>query len=110
MFSQLRQWFGGGPAVDYASLQREGALIIDVRSEVEYRGGHINGSRNIPLNRLSAQVGGFPKDRPLILCCASGMRSAAARQVLQDLGFSRVYNGGGWQSLQQKIQQQNPIR
>ncbi|RYD87167.1 MAG: rhodanese-like domain-containing protein [Sphingobacteriales bacterium] len=104
MFSQIRQFFGGGPAVDYRSLQREGALIIDVRSESEFNAGHLGAARNVPLSELLGYAEKLPKDKPLILCCASGIRSATARKLLQSKGFSRVYNGGGWQSLRSKLQ------
>jgi rhodanese-related sulfurtransferase len=49
------------------------------------------------LNRLK------DKQRCVITCCASGMRSRAAKNILQSLGYTQVYNGGGWYSLQQKI-------
>jgi rhodanese-related sulfurtransferase len=43
------------------------------------------------------------KNQPIITCCASGMRSASAKSILQSNGFTQVYNGGGWSSLQNKI-------
>ncbi|HEY4629318.1 MAG TPA: rhodanese-like domain-containing protein, partial [Flavobacterium sp.] len=40
---------------------------------------------------------------PIITCCASGMRSASAKSILKSSGFTKVYNGGGWSSLKNKI-------
>jgi rhodanese-related sulfurtransferase len=43
------------------------------------------------------------KNKPIIACCASGMRSASAKSILQSNGFSNVYNGGSWMSLNNKL-------
>lgn len=103
MLQFLKKLFGGGPAVDFKTLVQEGALIIDVRTPGEYSSGHIKGSKNIPLQSLQSQVGKIKKDKPVITCCASGMRSASAKSILKSNGFAEVYNGGGWASLQSKI-------
>ena len=92
-----------GPAVDYAALLKQGATIIDVRTKAEYAGGHIKGSINIPLNNLSNHYAKLKKDKPIITCCASGMRSSQAKSILKSNGFNEVYNGGGWMSLQNKL-------
>lgn len=99
----LRKLFGLGPALDYADLVANGAVILDVRSKGEYAGGHIKGSINIPLDQLTNRLGQLKKDKPVITCCASGMRSASARQILKSKGFADVHNGGGWGSLQYKL-------
>jgi phage shock protein E len=82
----------------------KGAQIIDVRTPSEFKSGHIQGSLNIPLSNISENLTKIKKDKPVITCCASGMRSASARSVLVSKGFREVHNGGGWMSLQQKIQ------
>jgi phage shock protein E len=84
---------------DFAKLIKEGALIIDVRTAAEYAGGHIKGSSNIPLGDLSRQTVKLNKDKPLILCCASGIRSSTACRTLRSKGFTRIYNGGSWIAL-----------
>jgi rhodanese-related sulfurtransferase len=53
---------------------------------------------------LPNQYSKLKKDETIITCCASGMRSASAKSLLQSKGFLKVYNGGGWSSLQSKIQ------
>jgi rhodanese-related sulfurtransferase len=92
----------GGTSVDFAELVQNGAQIIDVRTKAEYEGGHIEGSLNIPLQVLESNLGKLKKDKPIITCCASGMRSGSAKSVLEAQGFE-VYNGGGWAGLSRKI-------
>lgn len=77
----------------------QGATIIDVRSKTEFEGGHLRNSVNIPLDSLPKQIGGMDKDKPIITCCASGIRSGSAKRMLKAQGFE-VVNGGGWLSLQ----------
>jgi len=102
--SFLTKLFGAAPAADYKSLMQKGAVILDVRTPQEYQGGHIKGSINIPLQALNpAALAKLKKDKPVITCCASGMRSASAKSILLSNGFTEVYNGGGWSSLQHSL-------
>ena len=103
MMDALKSMFGMGPTVDYNELMTKGAQIIDVRTPGEYAGGHIKGSKNIPLQSLSNNLSKINKNKPVITCCASGMRSASAKSVLQNNGFTEVHNGGGWSSLNAKL-------
>lgn len=103
MLSLLKKIFSTGPKTDYKLLIQNGAIIIDVRSKGEYQGGHIKGSTNIPLDILSHNLSKIKKDKCVIVCCASGMRSASAKSILKSNGFAEVYNGGGWMGLQNKI-------
>lgn len=88
---------------DFKELVNKGALIMDVRSPGEFNGGHSQGAQNFPLNTLSVTCQKVEKDRVIITCCASGARSASAKQMLQAKGYEKVYNGGGWRGLQNKI-------
>ncbi|MFZ5970738.1 MAG: rhodanese-like domain-containing protein [Bacteroidota bacterium] len=99
----LRKLFGLGPKVDLARLVKDGAVIVDVRTKGEYAGGHIKGSVNIPLDQLPHRLNQLNKNKVIITCCASGMRSASARHILKSNGFEQVHNGGGWGSLQYKL-------
>lgn len=104
MIDTLKKLLGFGPAVDYADLVKRGAVILDVRTRSEYSGGHIKGSINIPLDTLKSNLSKLKdKNKPVIACCASGMRSASAKGILKSSGFAEVHNGGGWQSLNNKI-------
>lgn len=103
MIKILKSILGMAPKTDYAALMEQGAQIVDVRSKAEYQGGHIPGSMNIPLQNLQTNLSKIKKDKPVITCCASGMRSASARGILKAKGFKEVYNGGGWMSLLKKL-------
>lgn len=92
-----------GKPVDFAKLVKEGAIIIDVRTAGEYAGGHIKGSKNIPLQSLQQNLSKIPRDKVIITCCASGMRSGSAKSILLSNGYNEVHNGGGWMSLKGKI-------
>jgi rhodanese-related sulfurtransferase len=103
MIDLLKNIFGFAPSADFALLVKEGAQIIDVRSVAEYKSGHIKGSVNIPLDRLHQHLHQINKEKTIITCCASGMRSASAKNILLNNGFASVHNGGGWMGLQEKI-------
>ncbi|MDE3236409.1 MAG: rhodanese-like domain-containing protein [Bacteroidota bacterium] len=103
MIQLIKKLFGLGPSVNYKELLQSGAVIIDVRTKAEYQGGHIKNSINVPLNNLQSHISKLKKDKPVITCCASGMRSASAKSILKSAGFDQVYNGGSWISLQNKI-------
>lgn len=87
-----------GPKVDLGQKIKEGAVIVDVRTADEYRSGHVQGSINIPLDRIQEQLKKIDKSKPVITCCRSGARSGMASDVLKRHGFD-VYNGGPWTSL-----------
>jgi rhodanese-related sulfurtransferase len=104
MINTLKQLFGFGPKVDYAELVKKGATILDVRSKGEYQSGHIKGSINISVDSLNNNLSKLrDKSKPIITCCASGMRSASAKRILKSNGYTEVHNGGAWSSLQSKI-------
>lgn len=104
MINTIKNLVGLGPKTDYAQLVRQGALILDVRSTGEYAGGHIKHSLNIPVDRLTSNLHQLKdKTKPVITCCASGMRSAAAKSMLLSNGYKEVHNGGSWYSLEDKL-------
>lgn len=104
MINILKKLFGFGPSVNYAEMVKNGAIIPDVRSKGEFAGGHIKGSVNISVDTLRNNLAKLKdKDKTIITCCASGMRSATAKSILQSNGYVNVYNGGGWNSLQNKL-------
>lgn len=93
----------GIKSVDFKQLVNDGAVIIDVRTPGEFQGGHIKGSMNIPLQNIQGSLSKIPKNKTVITCCASGMRSASAKSILKSAGYADVHNGGGWMSLKGKI-------
>lgn len=93
----------GGKTESVKEFMDKGAVIIDVRTVGEYRDGHIKGSKNIPLDTIFSKVSEIKRmEKPVIVCCRSGMRSGQAASILKNSGIE-VLNGGGWQSLESKL-------
>lgn len=100
---------GGGasgvtPTEAVQLINREKAVVVDVCQPNEYAAGHVVGARNIPLADLEAQLTGAVKNKntPLVMVCASGMRSGRAVAVAKKLGYEKAYNltggMGAWRS------------
>jgi phage shock protein E len=83
------------PAEVVAAKLKAGATVLDVRSVAEFRGGAYRGAINVPLGELSAKLGRIPKDKPVVVYCASGSRSAMAARMLRKAGYADVSNAGG---------------
>lgn len=93
---------GGGaqnlsPAEATLLMNREDALVLDVRESGEWGSGHIPGARHITLAQLEKRMSEIEKfkDRPIIICCASGNRSSSACGQLKKGGFEKVFNLSG---------------
>lgn len=83
----LAEWLGGSRTEMTAT-----PVVIDVRSESEHAAGHIAGSLNIPLSHLDRRFSELPADRPLVVHCEGGYRSAIAASLLQHLGHTGVHD------------------
>jgi phage shock protein E len=81
------------------ALLQQGAHVVDVRTPAEFFSGHAPGSVNVPLQDLDEGAKALDPNKWVIVCCASGTRSAVARRRLRGLGFSRVLNAGSWRNL-----------
>ncbi len=93
----------GGPKEDIGEWIEKGAVIIDVRTPREYQGGHVKGSKNIPLNEIGGKIDKIKKmNKPVVTCCASGARSGSAASKLRSAGIEAV-NGGPWHRVQQYL-------
>lgn len=102
MFNFLKKLFTKDNSAILQAMEK-GAVIIDVRNPNEFRQGHIQGSKNIPVNEIRSKVEMIRKwNKPVITVCLSGGRSAAAKSVLSAAGIE-VYNGGPWYSLRKII-------
>jgi rhodanese-related sulfurtransferase len=104
MFNSISKLFGAD-ATDFKKLVKEGAIILDVRTNKEYYNGHIEGAMNISVDELIQELNQLKdKNKPIITYCASGNRSAKAKKILESSGYTNVHDGGGFQSLNNKIQ------
>lgn len=79
---------------------KQGGQIVDVRSMEEFVYAHKNGSINISLDSLNNRMNELDNTKPIIVCCASGGRSAAAKRAFIAKGFKNVHNAGTWRSLE----------
>jgi rhodanese-related sulfurtransferase len=80
-----------------AAVRDEGAIAVDVREVEEWQAGRLDDSVWIPLGELAARVGELPDDRPLVIVCRSGSRSAYAADALVAAGYDARNLAGGLQ-------------
>ena len=85
------------------SYLKEGAVILDVRTQKEWDQGHIEKSMHVPLGELHEKVGELKAlNKPFVVCCEAGVRAAKATKYL-NLNNIEATNGGGWASLKEKL-------
>ena len=84
---------------------RKGALVVDVRSEDEFRSRHLPGAVNITLDDLAQSLPARVKDKqqPVLLHCLSGTRSGMARRELKRMGYANVFNLGSYSRAEQIV-------
>lgn len=86
---------GKTSSAEARKLVEAGARLIDVRSPAEFGGGHLPGAVNIPLDQLAARAAELKKsDKPIVLYCASGMRSGQAKRILAGAGIAGLHDLG----------------
>lgn len=85
------------PAEATLKMNREDAIVLDVRETSEWGSGHIGGARHITLGQLDSRLSELEKfkERPIIVVCATGNRSSSACGNLKKHGFGKVFNLGG---------------
>lgn len=77
------------------SLDKNAVEIIDVRTEEEYKMGHINGAKNIPVDEIRSRLSMIPRNKKIIVYCAVGLRGYTASCILRENGYTEVYNLSG---------------
>jgi len=82
-------------ATDYMQLRREPHTLVDVRQPNEWASGHPKAATHIPLGEVRKRMHEIDQDKPVIVICASGNRSAMAATALAKAGFATVYNFSG---------------
>jgi rhodanese-related sulfurtransferase len=82
------------PAEAVLLINRENAIVLDVREESEFAAGHIPAARNIPLSKLAERANELRKfqQKPVVVNCQGGVRSANACGQLKKAGFTNLYN------------------
>jgi rhodanese-related sulfurtransferase len=94
MFQLLKNIFGfKDESLEIKNALQEGAYIVDVRTQPEFNRSHLNNAINIPLDTIEACHKQYlDRNKPIIVYCASGMRSKVASNFLLNHGYTRVYN------------------
>ncbi|MDR3251301.1 MAG: rhodanese-like domain-containing protein [Tannerella sp.] len=88
--------FGAASIASLKEKLTDGAVLLDVRTRSEFGGEHAEGSKNIPLDELVHNLSELDENMPVIVVCASGVRSKKAASILKKSGFAEVFNGGSW--------------
>lgn len=105
----LRRGAEATPTEAVRLINHANALVLDVRENAEFAAGHIAEARHIPLSQLEARLSELQKwkDKPIVVICQSGRRSARACGILRKNGFARVSNLAGglaaWQDAKLPI-------
>ncbi|MEZ5144270.1 MAG: rhodanese-like domain-containing protein [Acidimicrobiales bacterium] len=85
-------------ATEARDLQRDGAVLLDVREQHEWDSGHVPKARHVPLGQLYGSIDDLPADRTIVVMCRSGNRSGRATKVLAKAGYDAVNLAGGIQA------------
>ncbi len=85
------------------SMIRQGALLVDVRTQEEYNQGHLQNASLIPYDQVGMRIAEFgtDKEKQIVLYCRSGRRAGAAEEVLRQNGFKNILNAGGYEAMMQ---------
>lgn len=87
-------------------MNKEAMAIVDVRTPVEFQGGHVAGAINIPLSEINRRIGELKSfNKSILLCCASGARSGQAALFLTQQGVECI-NGGSWTDVNYSFSKQ----
>jgi phage shock protein E len=98
VFSFASAAFGQAAKPTAVEYLKQGAKVIDVRTVKEFQAGHLTNAINLPLAELEQKIGQQApnKEQPLLVHCASGVRSAKAAKTLKKLGYSKVLDLGSY--------------
>ncbi len=73
-------------ATELYTAQKDGLVILDVRTDAEFNAGHAEGALHIPVDQLAARVQEVPEGKPVLILCRSGMRASNAYKILRKAG------------------------
>jgi len=100
LFNQL---FSKNPENELKAIVQGGAFLVDVRSPGDFQAGHVDGSVNIPLDAIQANLSRFRGKDHIVVFCQSGLRSALACSLLEKNGIKSVLNGGSWTNIERLL-------
>lgn len=110
LLERVRRLFGGAPddgrlrptvnAARALDLVKDGATLVDVRESSEWKSGHAPRAVHIPLGQIDQGARRLQKSRPVVVVCASGMRSRTAAKQLRSLGYEATSVSGGMAAWQ----------
>ncbi len=100
LYLQLRGYRSPSSLRAMAEVIGDGGRMVDVRTPEEFLDGHHNFAVNIPVTELGARADELgPRATPIVLYCRTGSRSARAKQILSQLGYSQLYDLGPYRNL-----------
>lgn len=97
--SFFKNLFNNKPVIDFSTLIKNGAQLVDVRSPNEFAEGSAPNAINIPLQQIEQHLAAFDDKIATIVFCRSGNRSGMAKTLLNAKGYNNVFNGGTWQEV-----------
>lgn len=94
------------PAAVASTAAEAETIVIDVRSEEEWNGGHVKQAFHIPHTEIAERISEVTDDRDaqIVVYCAVGGRAAKAKEKLAELGYTNVENGGGFDDMKDRFQ------
>ncbi len=93
-------------AIELIKLHKD-IIIIDVRTPEEFKQGHLENAKNIPVDELPWKLDTFDKEDKVIVYCRSGRRSGMALKMMEEHGMLNVLNAGGFRELEKAQKKQN---
>ena len=81
------------------------ALVIDVRTDREFKSGHLARAINIPYDEIGSRIRSVTddKNREIVLYCRSGRRSGIALRTLKEMGYTKLENAGGYEQFRKRL-------
>ena len=99
MLGMLKNMFSQNGSENLAEIINNNALLVDVRSPMEFNSDKVKGSVNIPLDQIQNHLAKFKGKNNIVVFCRSGARSSQAKSILDRNGIENVTNGGGYQTV-----------
>lgn len=103
MWKIIANLFKHNESPELKSAIQNGGFLVDVRTPAEFDAGHVQGSVNIPLDKITQHLNDFINKKQIIVFCETGRRSGQAKTILKRSGISSVINGGSWSDINKLV-------